>query len=101
MATGFTLDTSSAYPWIFKDPADSLPYTLDWSAWLGADTISGAPVWTVPTGLTKVSQSNTGTSATAVISGGTPGKAYVIACRITTAAGAVAERSLELRVRSR
>lgn len=100
MATGFTLDTSSPYPWIAKNKDASLPYTLDWSAWLGADTIS-AVTWTVPAGLTKASQTNTPTTASAVLSAGTAGTAYQVGCKITTAAGLVDERTIEIRVEER
>ena len=53
-----------------------LDYTIDWGwgtdGWLGADTISAVD-WTVPAGLTLDSDTNTTTTATAWLSGGTGG----------------------------
>lgn len=87
-----------------KDPAASLPYALDWSSWLSqlsGETI-GSVVWTVPTGLTLVSQSATTTVATVRLSGGTAGERYVIGCQITTApTGYVDERSIVLYCKER
>jgi len=86
-----------------KDPSAVLDYTVDWDAdnWLGTDTITGAPVWTVPTGITKDSQSNTTTAATAWLSGGTHGADYDVACKITTAGGRTDERTIRIQVRNR
>jgi hypothetical protein len=86
-----------------KDPSAVLDYSFDWTAdgWIGADTITGTPVWTVPTGVTKDSQSNTTTMATVVISGGTAGENYDVACKITTAGGRTDERTFRLQVRDR
>lgn len=85
---------------IDKDPDATLDYSQDWSAWLSpiSDTISGTPVWTVGAGLTKVSQSNTTTSATAFISGGTLGSKEPLACKITTAGGRIDERTVYLKI---
>lgn len=69
-----------------KDPSEVLDYTIDWTDWLNGGTISGTPVWTVPSGMTKVSQSNTTTAATVVLSGGTAGVSYDVSCAVTTSA---------------
>lgn len=87
------------------DPEAILDYTVDWSDWLGADTISTV-TWTLPTipeggvGIVKESQASTATSATIWISAqaGTAGSSYVVECKITTAAGRTDERSFTLRV---
>lgn len=98
MATKFEYDDDG--PWIIKDPDAVLDYALDWNAegeeWLGADTITGTPVWTVETGLTKDSQSNTTTTATVWLSGGTAGETYTVACKITTAGGRTDERTFRV-----
>lgn len=101
MATSFKYDTAADEYWIYKDPEAVLDYTVDWSTWLGADTISGTPTWSVATGLTKDSQSNTTTAATAWLSGGTAGENYRVECKIVTAAGRTDERSFTVRVRER
>lgn len=83
-----------------KDPADSRNYAIDWTAWLASqnnDTISGAPVWTGG-GLTIVSSTNTTTTATAKVSGGTAGQTYTVANTIVTAAGQTIKKSFLLSV---
>ena len=88
---------------IDKDPQAVLDYIFDWSAWLSAvsDTITGTPTWTVGTGLTRDSQSNTTTVATAFISGGTVGSKAPVSCRITTAGGRTDERTVYLKIVNR
>lgn len=96
MSTTFKIDTDGLY-YIEKDPSAVLDYALDWSDWLVADTITGTPTWTVPTGLTKDSQSNTTTTATAWLSGGVAGMSYTVACKIVTAGGRTDERSFRIK----
>jgi hypothetical protein len=86
-----------------KDPSAVLDYTIDWDGddWLGSDTITGTPTWTLQGGITLSSQSNTTTAATAWIAGGTHGTDYLASCRITTTGGRTDERSILLRVRNR
>lgn len=92
-------------PWIAKDPQAVLDYQVNWAAsgdsWLGADTIVGTPVWTIDAGLTKDSQSNTTTTATVWLSGGTAGTSYTVTCRVSTAAGRTDERSFIVKVMQR
>jgi hypothetical protein len=83
-----------------KDPSAVLDYTVDWSAWLSTDTISTS-LWTVPTGIIKVTDNNTTTSATAWFSGGTLGKVYTIVNRITTLGGRTDERTISLFLENR
>jgi hypothetical protein len=99
MSTGF--DTAGGLAVILKDPADVLDYTVDWSDWLDTDTITGTPTWTVTTGVTKASQSNTTTTTTAWLSGGTAGSDYTVACKIVTTGGRTVERSFTVQVRDR
>lgn len=86
---------------VTKDPGDVFGVTLDWDGddFLGSDTITGTPTWTVPAGITKDSQSNTTTTATAVLSGGTHGSDYDVACKIVTAGGSTYERTIRVQVR--
>lgn len=78
-----------------KDPSDVLDYAVDWTAWLAGDTITSV-TWTIPAGLMQVTESHTATTATVWLSGGTAGAAYVAACRVTTAGGRTAERSITI-----
>lgn len=83
--------------WPDKDPSDVLDYTIKWSGLLAGDTIASV-VWTVPAGLTQESVSNTSTSTTIWLSGGTAGTTYTVACLIVTAGGREIERSASLAV---
>lgn len=85
-----------------KDPDATLDYGFDWATdgWLGSDTIASA-TWVVPSGLTKGSETNTTTTATVWLSGGTVATDYTVTCRITTAGGRIDDRSLLIQVRNR
>lgn len=85
-----------------KDPDALLDYTLDWSTdgWLGSDTIASV-TWVIPAGITKTTDTNTTTTATAWLSGGTVDTDYTVTCRITTAGGRIDDRSLLIQVRNR
>lgn len=85
-----------------KDSAAVLDYGFDWSTdgWLGVDTIATS-TWTVPAGLTSEATSNTTTTATVWLSGGTAGTVYQVTNRIVTAAGRTDERSFTVRVADR
>jgi hypothetical protein len=80
-----------------KDPGGNLDYAVDWTAWLGNDTIDTS-TWTVPTGLTKVSDSKTTKIATVWLSGGTVGQEYTVTNHIKTAAGREDERSFTITI---
>lgn len=87
-------------PQIFeKDPDAILDYQINWATWLSTDTI-GTSTWTVPTGITKVSDTNTTTTATIWLSGGTADTDYRLVNRITTANGRTEERSIWVKVRN-
>lgn len=66
-----------------KDVADVIPITVNWRRWLGSDTIS--EVTNSPTAATVSNASNTTTTASLTLSGGS---GYV-KHTITTAAGTV------------
>lgn len=80
-----------------KDPDAVLDYEVDWTAWLGDDTIASS-IWLVGTGITQETASNTTTSATIWLSGGTAGSAYQVTNRITTTAGRVNDKTLTILV---
>lgn len=87
-------------PTFTKDPNATLDYKVDWEAWLDGDTIATS-AWTVPDGLTADADSNTTTSATVWLSGGTEGTTYTVLNRVTTAAGRTDDRSILIRVLSK
>lgn len=83
-----------------KDPNAIKSWRWDWSGWLtslGADTIATS-TFTVPAGLTKVSESNTTVTATVKLSGGTVGELYAVTNHITTVNGDTEEASMYLKV---
>lgn len=82
-----------------KDPVAVLDYMIDWAAWLGGDTIA-LSVWTIPSGITQNSVTNTATTATIWLSGGTDGTVYSIVNRITTAGGRADERTITITVQN-
>ena len=57
--------------WPDKGPSDTLDHVVNWAPFLGTDTIS-ASTWTIPSGLTKTSDSFTNTTTTAWWRGGVP-----------------------------
>ena len=80
-----------------KDPNATKDYEVDWSDWLGGDTIS-ASSWTLPAGITQQSAAFTSTTTTIFLSGGTEGNTYQLLNRITTAGGRSDDRTVELMV---
>ncbi len=90
---------------VFKDPSEVLDYVLDWgdeaSPWMPlTDTIASATV-TVPSGITKDSSTNTATTQTAWLSGGTDGQLYDVVFQIVTTEGRTGERTLRVIVKNR
>ncbi len=95
-----------------KDPDAVLDYKFDWKAlangngtsnWLASgETISTRTV-TVASGLTKDSDSitDTSTSVTVWLSGGTAGTDYTVACKIVTSASRTDERTIRISVSQR
>jgi len=100
---------------INKDPQAVLDYTWDWKAltngstdpdatdWLASgETISSHTV-TPASGLDKDSSAltDTNTSVTAWLSGGTAGTHYEVVCHIVTSAGREDDRTLKVYVKQR
>lgn len=81
----------------YKDPSAVLDYTIDWSDWLDTDTISTSS-WTVPSGITQSAETETTTTATVWLSGGTADNVYEVTNTITTAAGRTDQRTLIIHV---
>jgi len=84
-----------------KDPSAVLDFTLDWSSWLASGETISTSTWTVPTGLTKDSSSNTATATTVWLSGGTAGQFYPYVNRIVTSQARTDERTIVVGVRDR
>ena len=83
-----------------KDPSAVLDYVIDWSDWLDGDTISTS-TWTVPSGITKDSDTKTTTATTIWLSGGTVGTKYAVVNHIVTAGGREDDRTIYINVESK
>lgn len=83
-----------------KDPDAVLDYSVDWSAWLGDDTIvTSAWIVTGPDALLVVdSDSRSSTATTVWLSGGTLFRTYTVTNRVTTAAGRTDDRSISFKI---
>lgn len=87
-----------------KDPDAKLDFGIDWSDWLADGETINASAWTVPTGITQSSSpapSNTPSTTTIWLEGGTAGTTYTVTNRITTSAGRINDQSLFVLVKNR
>lgn len=89
-----------------KDPGDVLDYSLDVggvidpSAYPTGDTVATA-TWTVPPGLTKTSQLESGTLAVVWLAGGSPGSTYQLNVDVVSVQGRTVNRDCQLEVAER
>lgn len=83
-----------------KDANATLDYGVRWNNWLGTDTITNSE-WIIPTGITGTNMSNANGVTVVWISGGSVGQIYTITNRITTAAGRIDDRSIQLKIVSK
>ena len=80
-----------------KDPNAVLDYQWDWSPWLPAgDTIATADVTVTAGDVAINSESNTTTTVTAWISGGTENTPADLTARVVTAQGRTDDRTIHL-----
>lgn len=84
-----------------QDPQAVLDWTIDWSDWLPTGDVISAHTVTAPTGITKNSSSDTDTTVTAWITGGTIGTRYPIVYHITTVNGRQDDRTITLLTQER
>ena len=115
-----------SYKWPFKDPGETLDYSIDWSRFLGTSATISAVVWSVETddyptrtilaagqdlttasggavtdSIQNVAQSQTATVATINIGSGINTQNYTFYCTMTDTTGSTAIRSVNLKVRTR
>jgi hypothetical protein len=83
-----------------KDPDANLDYEWDWSSWLEDDAIQTASV-AAQAGLTLDHFTNSATTVTAWLKGGTEGIMYGVSCRIVTVAGRIDDRTINVLIRSK
>lgn len=84
-----------------KDPDAVLDYQVDWTAWLADGETIASSQMLAGTGITVDSVSNTATTATVWLSGGTVGEAYEVTNRITTTQARTDDRTMRIVVRQR
>jgi len=114
-----------AYQWPFKDPDETLDYSIDWSRYLDTATLSTV-VWSVKTpvystdttlaagedlttatsgattdSIQNVSQTNTDTVATINIAGGEANREYTFTCTVTDSTATVSQRVVKLKIKER
>ena len=82
----------------FKDPDEKLRYEIDWAPRLGADDDIASVVWTMPDGLTLVSESLDGTVSILTIEGGEADEYYNISGRCTATSGQIYDERCRVRV---
>lgn len=92
---------ATSFPTFIKDPDAVLDYPFDWSDWLKPGETITTSAFAVSAGLSLDSSSNTLSSATAWLSGGTPSTPYLVTNHITTSAGRADDRSITIRVQNR
>ena len=84
--------------YMLKDADAVLDYTIDWSdVFPSGDDIS-ASTWVADTGLTVDSDTETATTTTVWLSGGTKGEVYDVTNHVTTAAGREDDRTISFTV---
>jgi hypothetical protein len=102
-----------SFKWANKDPDEILDYSVDWSRFLGAGTISSV-AWfvddangvktalgsgAVVNNIQNVAQTNTNTVATINLGLGTLNEEYKFYCRMIDNTGSIAERVIKLRIK--
>lgn len=87
----------SEYVKYIKDPEALLDYTIDWSSFLGVDTIA-ASSWDISEDLTNENETFADDATTIWLSGGDVGEIYQIINHITTAANREDDRSFYIQI---
>lgn len=84
---------------VYKHPTATLDYSVDWTPWLGTDTIAQS-TWVASTGITKASDGLVGAKATVWLSGGTDKASYTVVNTVVTTQGRTETKSIKVKVLS-
>lgn len=104
-----------SYKWPDKDPDETIDYSVDWSRFLGADTITSANWFVINSSGTKqefsaaqtidnlqfIQGTLTSQVTTARFALGTNNTRYTIVCKVNTDQGLSYERSIFLRIKEK
>lgn len=83
-----------------KDPNEVVDYDLSWVDQMTEDTDTiASSTWTVPSGITKASESNTTTRTKVWLSGGTAGLTYTLLNRVVTTGLRTFDQSVKLKMK--
>jgi hypothetical protein len=77
-----------------KDPGATKDYSFDWSDWLQTGETISTSSWSVTSGITQVSESETTTTTTIWLSGGAAGQRYLCTNTITSSGGRTEKKSI-------
>jgi len=85
---------------VTQDPSDARIWAVDWSLFLTArSTTIASSSYAIQDGLTKVSETNTTTTATVKVSGGTVGTDYEAVNTVVLANGETVQKTFVVAVR--
>lgn len=84
----------------YKDPDSRMDYGFRWENWLDGDVIQSSS-WTVPSGITEISNNHNNDTTWIWLSGGTTGQVYNLINRIVTVGGRTDDRTLTLIVKNK
>jgi hypothetical protein len=88
---------------VVKAPGVDRAISINLATYLGADTVSGSPAWSVATGLEVVGTPSIAANvATAIIGGDSDqdGSDYLVTCHVELASGADEDFTVLVKVRS-
>jgi hypothetical protein len=84
-----------------KNPSAIIDYAVDWTTWMAAGDSLATVTWTVPSGITKVSDTTDGAKCIIWLSGGTVGQNYTLTCSIVTTDGRTDSRQIVIKVKQK
>lgn len=83
-----------------KAPGEIEKYGVDWTKVLKASVTIVTSTWSVPAGITKVTDGIDGLSTPILLSGGTAGVDYTLVNTIVTSDGQTLDEAMQVRVRT-
>jgi len=89
-----------ALNWPAKSPGERLDYTINWAQAIGTDVVSTS-TWTITgsdSSLTTDANSNTGSTTTIWLLGGSPNGTYTVTNTMTTAGGRIYVQAVNIKV---